>query len=95
MDKKAHQPSPAKYSWREISRGEPPKRSASERITDFNEIYSLFDEGGGDTAMDCLRTSVRCGAKEAVCLYRRDLANMPGSRKEYANALEEGASSCF
>lgn len=47
--------------------------------------------GGGDTAMDCLRTALRCGAREAVCLYRRDLANMPGSRKEYANALEEGA----
>jgi glutamate synthase (NADPH/NADH) small chain len=47
--------------------------------------------GGGDTAMDCLRTALRCGALEAVCLYRRDLANMPGSRKEYANALEEGA----
>lgn len=47
--------------------------------------------GGGDTAMDCLRTAIRCGAAEAVCLYRRDLANMPGSRKEYSNALEEGA----
>jgi glutamate synthase (NADPH/NADH) small chain len=47
--------------------------------------------GGGDTAMDCLRTAVRAGALSAVCLYRRDLANMPGSRKEYANALEEGA----
>lgn len=47
--------------------------------------------GGGDTAMDCLRTALRGGAREAVCLYRRDLANMPGSRKEYANALEEGA----
>lgn len=47
--------------------------------------------GGGDTAMDCLRTAIRAGAREAVCLYRRDLANMPGSRKEYANALEEGA----
>jgi glutamate synthase (NADPH/NADH) small chain len=47
--------------------------------------------GGGDTAMDCLRSAVRSGAKEATCLYRRDLANMPGSRKEYANALEEGA----
>lgn len=47
--------------------------------------------GGGDTAMDCLRTAVRCGAKQAICLYRRDLENMPGSRKEYANALEEGA----
>ncbi len=47
--------------------------------------------GGGDTAMDCLRTALRCGATSATCLYRRDLANMPGSRKEFANALEEGA----
>jgi glutamate synthase (NADPH/NADH) small chain len=47
--------------------------------------------GGGDTAMDCLRTAIRCGAAETLCLYRRDFANMPGSRKEYANALEEGA----
>jgi glutamate synthase (NADPH) small chain len=47
--------------------------------------------GGGDTAMDCLRTAIRCGAREAVCLYRRDLENMPGSRSEYAHALEEGA----
>jgi glutamate synthase (NADPH/NADH) small chain len=47
--------------------------------------------GGGDTAMDCLRTALRAGAKSAVCLYRRDFANMPGSRKEYYNALEEGA----
>jgi glutamate synthase (NADPH/NADH) small chain len=47
--------------------------------------------GGGDTAMDCLRTAVRAGARSAVCLYRRDFANMPGSRKEYENAVEEGA----
>jgi glutamate synthase (NADPH/NADH) small chain len=47
--------------------------------------------GGGDTAMDCLRTAIRCGATESTCVYRRDLANMPGSRKEYFNALEEGA----
>jgi len=47
--------------------------------------------GGGDTAMDCLRTAVRCGAAETKCLYRRDRANMPGSRKEYENSLEEGA----
>jgi glutamate synthase (NADPH) small chain len=51
--------------------------------------------GGGDTAMDCLRTAIRCGALEATCVYRRDLANMPGSRKEYANALEEGAKFVF
>ncbi|MFI5357469.1 MAG: NAD(P)-dependent oxidoreductase [Opitutales bacterium] len=47
--------------------------------------------GGGDTAMDCLRTAIRAGAQSATCIYRRDLANMPGSRKEYANAVEEGA----
>ncbi len=47
--------------------------------------------GGGDTAMDCLRSALRCGAREVTCLYRRDFANMPGSRKEYAAAIEEGA----
>ena len=52
---------------------------------------SVIVLGGGDTAMDCLRTALRGGAREAVCVYRRDFANMPGSRKEYANALEEGA----
>ncbi|MGD1032108.1 MAG: NAD(P)-dependent oxidoreductase [Opitutaceae bacterium] len=47
--------------------------------------------GGGDTAMDCLRLAIRGGARDALCLYRRDLANMPGSMAEYANALDEGA----
>ncbi len=51
--------------------------------------------GGGDTAMDCLRTAVRCGAREAICIYRRDLENMPGSRREYLNAVEEGAEFMF
>lgn len=51
--------------------------------------------GGGDTAMDCLRTAVRCGAREAICIYRRDLENMPGSRREYLNAVEEGARFMF
>lgn len=51
--------------------------------------------GGGDTAMDCLRTALRSGARKAVCVYRRDLENMPGSRKEYYNALEEGARFMF
>lgn len=46
--------------------------------------------GGGDTAMDCVRTAVRQGAKTVTCLYRRDHANMPGSRRETANAVEEG-----
>ena len=46
--------------------------------------------GGGDTAMDCVRTSVRQGAASVTCLYRRDKANMPGSLREEANAEEEG-----
>jgi len=46
--------------------------------------------GGGDTAMDCVRTAVRQGAKSVKCLYRRDKANMPGSQREVANAEEEG-----
>jgi glutamate synthase (NADPH/NADH) small chain len=46
--------------------------------------------GGGDTAMDCVRTSVRQGATSVKCLYRRDRANMPGSQREVANAEEEG-----
>jgi glutamate synthase (NADPH) small chain len=46
--------------------------------------------GGGDTAMDCVRTSIRQGAESVKCLYRRDKANMPGSLREVANAEEEG-----
>ncbi len=46
--------------------------------------------GGGDTAMDCVRTALRQGAASVVCLYRRDRANMPGSMREVANAEEEG-----
>lgn len=46
--------------------------------------------GGGDTAMDCVRTSIRQGATSVKCLYRRDRANMPGSLREVANAEEEG-----
>jgi len=47
--------------------------------------------GGGDTAMDCVRTAIRQGAKSVTCLYRRDRANMPGSQREVQNAEEEGA----
>lgn len=66
----------------------------------FNEAYDKKYEvkgknvvviGGGDTAMDCLRTSLRQGAKSVTCLYRRDKYNMPGSKKEFKNANEEGA----
>ena len=46
--------------------------------------------GGGDTAMDCVRTAIRQGAVSVKCLYRRDRPNMPGSQREVANAEEEG-----
>lgn len=46
--------------------------------------------GGGDTAMDCVRTSIRQGAANVICAYRRDEANMPGSQREVKNAKEEG-----
>jgi len=46
--------------------------------------------GGGDTAMDCVRTSIRQNAKSVKCLYRRDKENMPGSTREVFNAEEEG-----
>ena len=46
--------------------------------------------GGGDTAMDCVRTSIRQNAKSVKCLYRRDKENMPGSSREVINAEEEG-----
>ncbi|MEA3288732.1 MAG: glutamate synthase subunit beta [Campylobacterota bacterium] len=51
--------------------------------------------GGGDTAMDCVRTSVREGAKSVKCLYRRDESNMPGSKKEVINSKEEGVEFVF
>ncbi|OBX34499.1 glutamate synthase [NADPH] small chain [Halomonas elongata] len=51
--------------------------------------------GGGDTAMDCNRTAIRQGAASVTCAYRRDEENMPGSRKEVANAREEGVDFLF
>ena len=51
--------------------------------------------GGGDTAMDCTRTSIRQGAKSVFCAYRRDQANMPGSAREVENAKEEGVTFLF
>jgi glutamate synthase (NADPH/NADH) small chain len=69
----------------------------------FGDIVPAFDDGslnaegknvvvigGGDTAMDCVRTAIRQGAASVKCLYRRDRANMPGSQREVANAEEEG-----
>jgi len=46
--------------------------------------------GGGDTGMDCVRTAIRQGAASVVCAYRRDRENMPGSRREVENAIDEG-----
>ncbi len=62
---------------------------------DLSEFIDMKDQrvvvlGGGDTAMDCNRTSIRQGAKSVTCAYRRDEENMPGSKKEVANAKEEG-----
>ena len=51
--------------------------------------------GGGDTAMDCNRTSIRQGAESVTCAYRRDAENMPGSRKEVKNARDEGVKFLF
>ncbi|MEY1662978.1 FAD-dependent oxidoreductase [Isoalcanivorax beigongshangi] len=51
--------------------------------------------GGGDTAMDCTRTAIRQGADSVLCAYRRDADNMPGSRREVANAREEGVEFLF
>ncbi len=63
--------------------------------TDASEFISVEGKkvvvlGGGDTAMDCNRTSIRQGADSVACVYRRDEENMPGSRREVANAKEEG-----
>ncbi len=61
---------------------------------DFKDL-NVVVIGGGDTAMDCLRTAKREGAKSVTCLYRRDEKNMPGSKKEYKNAMEEGVDFSF
>jgi glutamate synthase (NADPH/NADH) small chain len=65
-------------------------------ITENAKPYVNFSDkkvvvlGGGDTAMDCVRTSIRQGATSVTCAYRRDEANMPGSPREVQNAKEEG-----
>ncbi|MFT7004881.1 MAG: glutamate synthase (NADPH/NADH) small chain [Sulfurimonas sp.] len=61
---------------------------------DFKDL-NVVVIGGGDTAMDCLRTSKREDARRVTCLYRRDAMNMPGSKKEYKNAMEEGVDFTF
>ena len=67
---------------------------------DYDRQFDFKDKnvvviGGGDTAMDCVRTAKREGAKSVTCLYRRDAHNMPGSQKEYKNAVEEGVDFVF
>ncbi|WP_413220381.1 NAD(P)-dependent oxidoreductase [Tritonibacter mobilis] len=77
--------------------------TASNRVANFGDTVPKYEDGtfnakgksvvvigGGDTAMDCVRTSVRQGAESVKCLYRRDRANMPGSQRETQNAEEEG-----
>ena len=64
------------------------------------EYISMKDKnvivlGGGDTAMDCVRTAIRQGAKNVTCVYRRDKENMPGSRREVRNARQEGVEFVF
>ena len=59
------------------------------------EGKSVVILGGGDTGMDCVRTAVRQGATSVTCAYRRDEKNMPGSRREVANAREEGVRFLF
>jgi glutamate synthase (NADPH) small chain len=68
-----------------------------ETITTFVDVKgkNVVVIGGGDTAMDCVRTSVREGANSVKCLYRRDEANMPGSKKEVQNSKEEGVEFVF
>ncbi|HEY0209532.1 formate-dependent uric acid utilization protein AegA [Acerihabitans sp.] len=68
--------------------------------TDEHAYISMEDKtvlvlGGGDTAMDCVRTSLRHGARQVICAYRRDEKNMPGSKREVKNAREEGAEFMF
>ncbi|HJU19546.1 MAG TPA: NAD(P)-dependent oxidoreductase [Stellaceae bacterium] len=72
------------------------RKGLGDRVADFDN--GMLDArgkdvvviGGGDTAMDCVRTAVRQGAKNVRCLYRRDRANMPGSAREVHHAEEEG-----
>jgi glutamate synthase (NADPH/NADH) small chain len=72
------------------------KKGLGDEVKDFDngtlnaEGKNVIVVGGGDTAMDCVRTAVRQKAKTVSCLYRRDKANMPGSAREVANAEEEG-----
>ena len=73
------------------------KRNFNENDTEFINVKNrkVIVIGGGDTAMDCVRTAVREGATSVKCLYRRDEKSMPGSKKEVFNAKEEGVEFIF
>jgi len=72
------------------------RKGLGDKVEDFDngtlnaENKNIIVIGGGDTAMDCVRTAVRQNAKSVKCLYRRDRENMPGSAREVLNAEEEG-----
>ena len=72
------------------------RKGLGDKVNDFDngilnsENKNIVVVGGGDTAMDCVRTAVRQNAKSVKCLYRRDKENMPGSAREVCNAEEEG-----
>ena len=72
------------------------KKGLKDKVEDFEngklnaKNKNVVVIGGGDTAMDCVRTAVRQDAKSVKCLYRRDQKNMPGSQHEVENAIEEG-----
>ena len=72
------------------------RKGLGDKVKDFDngilnaENKNVVVIGGGDTAMDCVRTAIRQNAKSVKCLYRRDKENMPGSAREVNNAEEEG-----
>ena len=67
------------------------RRDLGDKVSGLNAAgKDVVVIGGGDTAMDCVRTAIRQGARSVKCLYRRDRANMPGSQREVAHAEEEG-----
>jgi len=73
------------------------KKEFGEEVSNYIDVKNkkVVVIGGGDTAMDCVRTSIREGASDVKCLYRRDELNMPGSKKEVENSKEEGVEFVF
>lgn len=77
------------------------RKGFGDAVADFdNGTLNAMDKkvvviGGGDTAMDCVRTAVRQGAAAVTCLYRRNQENMPGSQREVASAMEEGVTFAY